>query len=125
MEKTVDKPWDDSLRTLVRANPQAFVTWLLGEAQFIKELPDKLKSWQLEVDALLQTNFGGQDMLLHIEFQTYNDSDMDERLLRYNVLIRGEYHLPVLSCVIYLLRDGNIPKSPLSWKVPTGQKPPR
>ena len=122
MEKPVDKPWDDSLRRLVRANPQAFVTWLLGEAQFIKELPDKLKSWQLEVDALLQTSFDGQDMLLHIEFQTYNDSGMDERLLRYNVLIRGEYHLPVLSCVIYLLRDGNIPKSPLSWIVPTGQK---
>ncbi len=122
MDKTVDKPWDDSLRKLVRANPQSFVRWLLGEAQFIKELPDKLKSWKLEVDALLQTTFDGQEMLLHIEFQTYNDSDMDERLLRYNVLIRGEYHLPVLSCVIYLLRDGNIPKSPLRWTVPTGQK---
>jgi len=61
-------------------------------------------------------------MLLHIEFQTCNDSSMAERLLRYNVLARSEYNLPVLSCVIYLLRDGNIPRSPLTWTVPTGQE---
>jgi len=70
MDKPVDKPWDDSLRKLVRANPQAFVTWLLGEAQFIKELPDKLKTWKLEVDALLHANFDGKERLLHIEFQS-------------------------------------------------------
>jgi len=74
------------------------------------------------VDSLLHVIFNGKEMLLHIEFQTYNDSAMAERLLRYNILARSEYKLPVLSCVIYLLRDGNVPKSPLSWTVPTGQE---
>jgi hypothetical protein len=32
MDKRDNKPWDDSLRKLVRANPQAFVSWILGEA---------------------------------------------------------------------------------------------
>ena len=61
-------------------------------------------------------------MLVHIEFQTYNDADMAERLLRYNVLVRSEYNLPVLSFVIYLLSDGKVPQSPLSWTVPGGQE---
>src|SRR5579872_6989573 len=49
MEKHDNKPWDDSLRKLVRANPQAFVSWILGDAEFIDELPEKLKTWNLEV----------------------------------------------------------------------------
>lgn len=44
MEKSDHKPWDDSLRKLVRANPQAFVSWILGEAEFLDELPEKLES---------------------------------------------------------------------------------
>lgn len=105
----------------MRANPQAFVTWILGDAQFIGELPEKLKTWNLEVDALLRTAVKGQQMLLHIEFQTYNDLEMAERLLRYNVLARSEYRLPVVSCVIYLLRDGKVPPSQLIWDSPIGR----
>ncbi len=120
-DKRDDKPWDDSLRKLVRANPQAFVSWILGDAEFIRELPEKLKSWKLEVDALLRTSVKGHQMLLHIEFQTYNDLEMAERLLRYNVLLRSEYKLPVVSCVIYLLRDGTVPPSQLIWDAPTGR----
>lgn len=116
-----DKPYDDNLRRLVHAIPEAFISWLLGKAQLIERLPEKLQTWKLEVDALLRVVFDGKEMLLHIEFQAYNDSSMPERLLRYNVLARSEYNLPVLSCVIYLLRDGNVQPSPLRWTVPTGQ----
>lgn len=84
----------------MRANPQAFLTWILGDAEFLGELPEKLKTWNLEVDALLRTSVRGRQMLLHIEFQTYNDVEMAERLLRYNVLTRSEYKFPVVSCVI-------------------------
>lgn len=105
----------------MRANPQAFVSWILGDAQFIGELPEKLKTWNLEVDALLRTAVKSQQMLLHIEFQTYNDLEMAERLLRYNVLARSEYKLPVVSRVIYLLRDGKVPASQLIWDSPIGR----
>ena len=47
---------------------------------------------------------------------------MAERLLCYNVLARSEHKLPVLSCVIYLLKDGEALPSPLSWKLPDGQE---
>src|SRR5690242_3273385 len=65
MEKSDHKPWDDSLRKLVRANPQAFVSWILGDAQFLDELPEKLKTWNTEqMFARLQAS--GQTDLLAI-----------------------------------------------------------
>ena len=116
------KPWDDSLKKLVQADPQAFVSWFVPDASFTGARPHELKHWTLEVDALLGVRVSGQDMLLHLEFQTHNDPAMAERLLRYNVLARSEHRLPVLSCVIYLLGSGEASTSPLSWMLPTEQE---
>ncbi len=116
------KQWDENMRILVRKSPQAFVDLIVPQARFIRERPHKLRSWQLEVDALLDVVLDNQAMLLHIEFQTYHDASIPERLLRYNVLVRGEYKLPVLSCVIYLLKDGVRHVSPLRWVVPLGKE---
>src|SRR6266567_129605 len=116
------KPWDDSLKKLVHADPQAFVSWFVPGASFIGARPHELKNWTLQVDALLEVKVHGEGMLLHLEFQTYSDPEMAERLLRYNVLARSEHRLPVLSCVIYLLGGGEASPSPLSWIVPTGQE---
>jgi predicted transposase YdaD len=113
------KPWDDSLKKLVHADPQAFVSWFVPGASFIGARPHELKNWTLEVDALLEVKVDGEDMLLHLEFQTYSDPEMAERLLRYNVLARSEHRLPVLSCVIYLLAEGEVLPSPLIWMVPS------
>ena len=116
------KPWDESLKKLVQADPQAFVSWFVPEASFTGARPLELKHWTLEVDALLEVQVKGQDMLLHLEFQTHNDPGMAERLVRYNVLARSEHRLPVLSCVIYLLGSGEALTSPLSWRLPTEQE---
>jgi len=110
------------LKKLVQADPQAFVSWFVPDASFTGARPHELKHWTLEVDALLGVRVSGQDMLLHLEFQTHNDPAMAERLLRYNVLARSEHRLPVLSCVIYLLGSGEASTSPLSWMLPTEQE---
>jgi predicted transposase YdaD len=118
------KPWDSNLRKLVQADPQAFVSWfghtarLKERAIFLQSLSAKLKTWSLEADALLQIRLGQQDMLLHLEFQARYDATMAERLLCYNVLLHKEHRLPVVSCVIYLLRGGSVPTSPLQWFTP-------
>jgi len=49
-----------------------------------------------------------------------NDTTMAERLLLYNVLARNAHRLPVFSCVIYLLKDGIVPQSPLRITFPDG-----
>jgi hypothetical protein len=82
------------LKKLVLTDPQALVTWLMPDGTFIGERPHELKHWTLEVDALLGVMVSEQEMLLHHEFQTYNDPGMAERLLRYNVLARSEHKLP-------------------------------
>jgi hypothetical protein len=61
------KAWDDGLKALVNENPVAFTHWLLGEAHFKEKLSTTLKTWKLEVDALLKVAVDGEDMLLHIE----------------------------------------------------------
>lgn len=115
------KKWDQNMCLLVRKSPEAFVHLLLPQASYVQEFSQKLRNWQLEADIILEVIVEEQYMLLHLEFQTYYDGEMPERLLRYNVLIRSEYKMPVLSCVIYLLHKGNTHASPLCWSVPTGK----
>ena len=116
------KPYDDGLKQLVRANPRAFVLWLFPQAQFVREHPYELKEWKLEVDTLIEVQVNGMPMLQHIEFQTRHDPTMAERLQRYTMLLWDEYNLPVLSWVIYLLKDEHAPSSPLKRRIPTGKK---
>jgi predicted transposase/invertase (TIGR01784 family) len=115
------KSWDSTLKRLIHVNPDEFVQWLIPNATYLSEQPSELESLQREVDILLQVLVSGQRMLLHIEFQTYNDRDMAERLLLYNVLARNAHKLPVFSCVIYLLRDGIVPQSPFRITFPAGE----
>ncbi len=115
--------WENSMRKLVHANPQAFIDFMLqGLQQQVRftgnQRPEKLKNWQLEVDKLLGIEVDGQEALIHFEIETYHDSEMPERLLRYNVLARSELKRPVLSCVVHLLNDGRMKPPPLHWTEP-------
>ena len=116
------KPYDESLKKLVHASPQAFAQWLMADAVFLKELPNELEEVKLLLDALLEVTIHDQHMLLHIEFQTRTDPLMAKRLLWYNVLIEKQYDLPILSFAIYLFSDGPVPQSPLMRTTPIGQK---
>ena len=115
--------WEESMRKLVHTNPQAFIDLMLqGSQQRVRftgnQRPEKLKNWQLEVDKLLGIEVDGQESLMHFEIETYYDSEMPERLLRYNVLARSELKRPVFSCVVHLLSDGKMKPPPLHWTEP-------
>ena len=114
--------WDDSLKIFISENPQDFASWLLGEAQVKVKLLTEFKTRTIEADALLEVTLNGEDMLLHIEFQSTNDPAIGERLLGYNFEAKREHKLPVHSCVIYLKNDGNVTESPLRWKLPNGRE---
>jgi DNA-binding XRE family transcriptional regulator len=116
------KPWDDTMKRLIRANPQHFVTWILKGAIFKAALSIELKNWTRETDFLLDVMQNEQQMLMHMEFQSREDENMAQRLLEYNVLATREHGRPVLSCLIYLRKDSRIAESPLVWELPTRQK---
>jgi hypothetical protein len=115
--------WEESMRKLVHANPQAFIDLMLqGSQQQVRftgnQQPEKLKNWKLEVDKLLGIEVDEQESLIHFEIETYYDSEMPERLLRYNVLARSELKRPVFSCVVHLLGDQKMKPPPLHWTEP-------
>jgi hypothetical protein len=116
------KPWDDTMKRLIRAYPQHFVSWVLKGAIFKAALSIELKNWTRETDFLLDVIQNERPMLVHMEFQSREDEDMAQRLLEYNVLATREHGRPVLSCLIYLRKDSKITESPLVWELPTGQK---
>jgi len=119
----VPGPYDDSLKKLISANPQDFISLVLDGGNFEEILDHELKSVHIYADALLKAVQNGKPMLVHIEFQSGNDPKMQERLLEYNTLASREHdYLPVCSCVIYLKRDGDIPQSPFIRELPDGRE---
>jgi hypothetical protein len=60
-------------------------------------------------------------MLFHIEFQSYRDRSIMERLWEYNVRATLKYKLPVLSFVFYLKKERKSAESPYTWELPNGE----
>ena len=115
--------WDGVMKRLVKGYAKHFTTWLRGEAVFVRALDIELKNQHLFADALLEVLLHAKSALLHIEFQTYDDPEMEMRLLEYNVLASRQYrHLPVYSYVIYLRKAGRIAESPLVRTFPDGEE---
>ncbi len=116
-------PYDNATKRLLREKPQHFVSWLVPEGVFKQNLSVELKSRNIYADGLFAITVNEQPALLHTEFQTGKDGLMAERLLEYNVLASSENNwLPVYTCVIYLRRDSEVPKSPLIRRLPNGEE---
>jgi predicted transposase YdaD len=110
--------WDTVCKVFARSYPYALFRLFNIAGTFVQARATELKDINRNVDNLLEVVSSGQHMLLHIEFQSSKDATMAERLLEYNVLIRRQQNLPVLSCVLYLSPGGTVPISPLRWNVP-------
>jgi len=80
------KPWDDSMKMLVRANPQALVSLLLPGAKFQGEQDKELKARTVEADLLYNVIWRGRKIILHVEFQVEADKNMARRVWEYNEL---------------------------------------
>ncbi len=116
-------PFDNATKRLLREKPQHFVSWLVPEGIFKTNLSVELKSRNIYADGLFAITVNELPALLHTEFQTGKDGLMGERLLEYSVLASSENNwLPVYTYVIYLRRDGDVPKSPLIRKLPSGEE---
>ncbi|MFL5659112.1 MAG: hypothetical protein ACJ8CB_33625 [Ktedonobacteraceae bacterium] len=116
------KDWDDSMKRLIRENPQHFVSWVLPGAVFKRAMSIELKNRTRETDYLPEATLNEEDILVDFEFQSRDDTNMEHRLLEYNVLATLEHNRRVLTCVIYLRKDSNIAESPLIWTLPNGRE---
>ena len=115
--------WDFIMKIWVRRNAQQFISWLLKDAAVVSILSTEIKRETIYADVLFLVVLYGQQLLLHIEFQSTVDKNMAERLLEYNVHLSKEHgNLPVYSCVVYLRRAGGAPQSPLIRSLPNGKE---
>src|SRR5205085_2867864 len=111
--------WDSIMKRLVRSYAKHFTRWLAEDAVFVRSLDVELQNQHLFADALLEVILYGESALLHLEFQTYDDSEMEVRLQEYNVLASRQYERrPVYSYVIYLRKTGQVAVSPLKRTFP-------
>src|SRR5690348_3779441 len=115
------KPWDDMLKRLIQAHPQDFVDLIDPNCRVVRRLSENLKNHHRVADALYLVEKPEGPMIVHIECQRRNDYHMDRRVREYNTLASSEYDdLPVLSCVLYLMPDGNVVDSPAIKTLPGG-----
>ena len=113
--------WDDTLKRMIKSKPQDFISWVLKEAQFQEALATELKGRTIVADLVFGALLRGQKTGVHFEVQKKKDDDMGRRLLEYNIFAVYEHKCYILSCVIYLRKQGQILDSPLVWRLPNGQ----
>jgi len=115
--------WDTSTKRLVSTHPEDFIRWLIPGAQFTGTVEARslnLNNREIEADSLHRLTLNGIACLIHIEFQSYADEQMAERMWEYNALATSTYHCPTDSFVIYLKRC-KVPKPHFTWRFPTGK----
>src|SRR5947207_7063047 len=115
--------WDTSTKRLVGENPEHFIRWLVPGAKFegkAKARPLNLNDREIEADTLYEIVLYGILCLVHIEFQSYYDETMAQRMWEYNALATFSYNRPAYSFVIYL-RKCEVPEPFFKWEFPTGE----
>jgi len=121
------KPWDEAMKKVVTASPQAFIDWLYPGGRFIElvntELPKRTEE-PLHSDNCLAMELDGQPCVALLEFQSTQDPEMPERLLEYALRItrHDPQRRPVYSCVIYVRPVGDVQQPPLVWEYPNGRE---
>lgn len=121
--------YDRAMKRLVDANPEAIVQFIIRQWQlidgaaiqekiyFVEQLNPEFKGADAEADGLiLMRTESGKEFYVHIEFQSRADPTMLDRLIDYCLRTRRKHGpRPILSCVIHLRDDGNVPEPPGRW----------
>lgn len=104
--------FDTTSKKQIETNPQDFVDLCFRfEAMDIKVLeiitPEQPTVEMHQADSLIKAIYNGQEVLIHIEFQTTDsyDPEMPLRMAGYIIRAIETHRLPVYSNVIYLRPD--------------------
>jgi predicted transposase YdaD len=96
------KRFDVTLKTLVHAHTAdwlAFAGLPVGSAARV--IDADLSTISSAADKVIRVE-ADEPYIAHLEFQSGQDSDLDRRMLLYNVLLRTKYELPVRSVALLL-----------------------
>ena len=104
MSSQIPQPYDTTLKTWVEEQPQEILPELLPGAVYQQTLNVEIFRPPLRTDKVFSIKYLGQDHILHIEFESGADNNMDSRLLVYHAILYHKYQLPVISLIIYPFR---------------------
>src|SRR5690242_4368422 len=111
------QPWDNAGKRLIKESIQDFLDWLLPGAQVTGRRSHEFESRKLEADSFHEAILDDELILVNIELQSSADSQMEIRLLEYNLLAVREYQCPVYSIVLYLKDARKRPTPPFITKL--------
>jgi hypothetical protein len=108
-------PQERPLSEIPQVYDTTFKKWITQETSEILPvlLPGAIYAATLNVEVVIPTKrvdkvfkilYDGQEQILHIEFETGYDNQLKSRLLVYNACFYQDYHLPVITMVIYPFR---------------------
>ena len=72
------------------------------------------------VDFVHRVLYDGAEFLFHLEFQTEHEMDVPRRAFVYSALLTQQFHLPVLTLVVYLQR--RVASLPAWWVDPVNRR---
>ena len=102
------KPFDVTMKHLVTTYPADWLRYLNLPVAPVHVIDADLATVSASADKVLHVQTT-PPFLTHLEFQAHYDGGLDGRTLRYNVLLDGHYHLPVVSVIILLRRAADGP----------------
>jgi predicted transposase YdaD len=103
-------PFDAATKQLLELDPVGWARFLGGPpAAAVAVIEADLATVTAEADKVLLIR-GNHPWLMNVELQSSYDATLEDRLLRYNVLLRGRHELPVRSVVVLLRRQANAPR---------------
>lgn len=101
-------PFDVTTKHLVALRPADWLNYAGVAPSPVELLSVDLSTVTSEADQVLRV-MGERPWLMHLEFQSGYDAEMDERLLVYSVLLRRRYKLPIRSVVVLLRPEADGP----------------
>jgi predicted transposase/invertase (TIGR01784 family) len=98
--------YDKVLRESIKEPKHNLLKQLLGvDAVHIRAVPQKVRQTivEREADTVLEVEtIKGDKFIVHIEWQSTNDSRMHLRMARYDLLLMESYHYDVMGVVVYV-----------------------
>jgi predicted transposase YdaD len=97
----IPQVYDSTLKQWITQQTSEILPVLLPGAIYEATLNVEVIVPTKRVDKVFKILYDGQEQILHIEFETGYDDQLKSRLLVYNANFYRDYHLPVITIVIY------------------------
>ncbi len=108
--------FDTTLKDWLRQEAASVLSILLPGAVYTETLTIELIRPTIRADKVFKIIYDDMDCVLHIEFESGSDTYMAARVNAYNAVLYNDYHIPVISMVIYPFRT-TMATSPLEVSV--------